>query len=176
MAVWSRSTLPYSHNVAGGGGPEGGVGKRGIGPEIAIRAFDLADSDPDQSMMKPDERRAHPRVEIWISAMLTVVAPDRPELIRRRSVTVVDLSERGAMVSLGTEPDFCRILIEENRNCRLEFPPSTGLPAEVMARTVWVQPSADGDEGVVCLGLFFENLPPEISREIRRYLKEAAAQ
>lgn len=123
--------------------------------------------------MTERDRRQRPRVDVWIPALLTVVVPDQPQFIQQRPVTVVDLNERGAMVTLNAEEGFCTTLLRENRTCRLSFGPSSGFPEQIVGRVVWAQAGAPGGKQA-CIGLFFEHCPPDVREAIRLYLAGAS--
>jgi hypothetical protein len=120
-------------------------------------------------MSKP-ENRQHPRVALSVPVMFSILVPEdtfRPVL---NEATLLDLSEKGAMVLVELDEEVYRSLLRKTRYCRIELSGHAELPEKLVGKAVWIQPERTSGRNTYRIGMFFEDMPDPLVGRLRSYL------
>lgn len=122
-------------------------------------------------MVEANNRR-YPRVPVELEATVCILIPEETFQPTVQNARVCDLSERGAMIELVTQEATVKALLRATRYCRLSFVNCPDLPPKVIGKAVWVQPVGSGPNIKCRLGLFFEQISPEVLDQLRSYVEK----
>ena len=120
-------------------------------------------------MSKPDNRQ-HPRVALSMPVMFSILVPEdtfRPVL---NDATLLDLSEKGAMVQVELDEETYRSLLRKTRYCRIELSGHAELPEKLVGKAVWIQADRASGRNKYRIGMFFEDMPDPALGHLRAFL------
>ena len=90
--------------------------------------------------------------------------------------TVLELTERGAMIQVDLPCGVRLQLFERVRYCILELLNVSSVPRHIRSRAVWLQPQTSaGDFMTFRIGLSFDQLTPDATRQIADFAASAQA-
>ena len=127
--------------------------------------------------MSQSDRRKHPRVKLNLAATLGVMVPEATFQPRVHEATVLDLSERGAMIRSMLSADTYRELLHNPRYCRISLTDEPDLPQRLIGKAVYFQPiTHPGMPTEYRIGLFFEEIAEADQTRIRAYIEKKLAE
>lgn len=127
--------------------------------------------------MTHDERRKHVRVRVRIPATIGVMVPEATFQPRMHQATVLDLSEKGAMLHALLSEETYRELLQGLRYCRLTFTDEPRLPSRLIGSAVYFQPiSHPSHRTEYRMGLFFDEISASDQDKLRTFIERIAAE
>lgn len=119
--------------------------------------------------MQIAERRRSRRVPVKLPATLLILIPEAPVYPALHDVTIVDLSEQGAMIHLNLPDHAYQAIRTRNHYFPTGFKNCPDLP-NVVGRTAWIRPVHSNGKTEYNIGLYFEECPRPITDRLRRFL------
>ena len=127
--------------------------------------------------MEHDDRRKHVRVRVRIQATIGVMVPEATFQPRMHYATVLDLSEKGAMLHALLSEETYRELLQGLRYCRLTFIDEPRLPLRLIGSAVYFQPiSHPSKQTEYRMGLFFDEISTADQTILRDFIERIVAE
>ncbi len=124
-----------------------------------------------------DDRRKHVRVKVRIPATIGVMVPEATFQPRLHEATVLDLSEKGAMIHALLSEETYHELLQGLRYCRLTFADEPRLPSRLIGTAVYFQPiSHPGKRTEYRMGLFFDEISASDQDKLKAFIERTAAE
>ncbi|MBX7243909.1 MAG: PilZ domain-containing protein [Candidatus Sumerlaeaceae bacterium] len=113
-----------------------------------------------------NNQRRHDRVHINLEVTFQILIPEDSFSPKVMTGHMVDLSERGAMVTVKLPDPLHHSLLTTTRYCQIVPGGTDELPRKLIGKAVWIQKEKD-----FCrIGLFFEDLPAKSQDLLRKYI------